>query len=238
MTYSRRNLAEEQKEACQKAQQITAICEQLHITLDPIDWQNAGMRACVTVNTVEISDLLDLSQQDSDSILRRIQIKLLERAALEAVHARPGRKAFMWSPVDVVQPQEFLSLWIITLETEERVAIAEFIRNDQRVYEHYTLDISNKHYLPKLFGPGCTGEFQLGETVTIEERDRRCTGEIIYILPPGKASIHRKPSSRPRHTISGKTYMNDDASRYVVDCNDGFPHVVNQWQIVSETGER
>ena len=83
MTYSHRNIAEEQIEACQKAKQITAICEQFHIKLDPIDWQNSGMRACVTVNSIEISDLLDLCQLDSTSILRRIQIKLFERAALE-----------------------------------------------------------------------------------------------------------------------------------------------------------
>ena len=120
-----------------------AICEQLHITLDPIDWQNCGMRACVTVNTIEISDLLDLGQQDSDSILRRVQIKLLEHAALETMHARPDLKAVIWSPVDVVQPQEFLSLWIITLETDERIAIAEYIRNGQRVYEHYELDMDD-----------------------------------------------------------------------------------------------
>jgi hypothetical protein len=238
MTYSRRNIAEEQKEACQKAKQLMTICEQLHITLDPIDWQNAGMRARVTVNTIEISDLLDLSQQDSDSILRRVQIKLLEHAALEAIHAQPGRKAFVWSPVDVAQPQEFLSLWIITLETDERVAVAEFIRNGQRVYEHYTFDRSNEHCLAKLFGPAYTGEYQLGDTVTIKEREHRHTGEIIYILPPGKASVQRKSSSRARHTISGKAYMNDDASRYIVDCNDGFPHVVNQWQVISEADER
>ena len=39
MTYSHRNLVTEQKEACQKAHQITTICEELSITLDPIDWQ-------------------------------------------------------------------------------------------------------------------------------------------------------------------------------------------------------
>ena len=54
MTYSYRNSAQEQKEACQKAQQLTAMCEQLHIPLDPIDWQHCGMRACVSVNAIEI----------------------------------------------------------------------------------------------------------------------------------------------------------------------------------------
>src|SRR5436305_11743925 len=114
MTYSHRTSADEQKEACQQAKQITAICEQFHITLDPIDWQNAGMRACVTVNAIKIADLLDFDRQDSLSILRRVQIKLFEHAALETIRARPGRRALVWSPVDVIQPQEFLSLWIIT----------------------------------------------------------------------------------------------------------------------------
>ena len=140
MTYLHRNSAQEQKEACQKAKLITAICEQLHIALDPIDWQNCGMRAYVSVNTIEIADLLDLSQQDSASILRRVQMKLLEHAALETVHARPDLKAVIWSPVDVVQPQAFLSLWIITLETDERIAIAEYLRNGQRIYEHYEIN--------------------------------------------------------------------------------------------------
>ena len=232
MAYSRRNSAEEQKEACQKAKQLTAICEKLHITLDPIDWQNSGLRACVTVNTIEISDLLDLGQQDSDSILRRIRIKLLEHAALETLRARPGLKVSIWSPVDVVQPQEFLSLWILTMETDERIAIAEYIRNGQRVYEHYEYDLNDGQQLAKLFGPVHKGEYQLGDTVTIEEHERKCTGEIIYIIPPGKALTSRKYPSRGYHTILGKAYTNDVSSRYIIDCNDGFPHVVNQSQVI------
>jgi hypothetical protein len=233
MTYSHKNSVQEQKEACQQAKQITTICEQLHITVDPIDWQNCGMRACVTVNAIEISDLLDLSQQDSASILRRVQIKLLEHAALETMHAQPDLKAVVWSPIDVVQPQEFLSLWIITLETGKRITIAEYIRNRQRVYEHYEFNRDDGHYLVKLFGPVHTGEYQLGEMVTIEEHERKYTGEIIYILPPSKAFTNRKYPSRGRHTILGKAYTNDVSSRYIVDCNDGFPHVVNQWQVIS-----
>lgn len=238
MTYSHRNIAEEQKEACQKAKQIAATCEQLHIKLDPIDWQNYGMRARVTVNTIEISDLLDLSQQDSDSILRRIQIKLFEHAALETVRARPGHKALIWSPVNVVQPQEFSSLWVITLESDERIAIAEYIRNGQRVYERYEFDVNDGQFLAKLFGPVHTGDYEIGEMVTIEEREHKCTGEIVYILPPGKAFTNRKYPSSGRHTSMGKTYTNEVSSRYIVDCHDGFPHIVNQWQIVSETGEK
>ena len=233
MTYSRRNSAEEQKEACQKATQLMVICEKLHIALDPIDWQNSGMRACVTVNAIEISDLFGLGQQNSDSILRRFQIKLLEHAALETVHARPGLKTLMWSPVDVVQPQTFLSLWILTMETDERIAIAEYIRNGQRVYEPYELNLDDGQQLAKLFGPVHKGEYHLGDTVTIEEHERKCTGEIVYIIPPGKALTSRKYPAKGYHTILGKTYTNDVSSRYIIDCNDGFPHVVNQSQVIS-----
>jgi len=234
MTYAHKNTAEEQKEACQKAKQITDICKQFNITIDPIDWQNAGMRARVTVNTIEISDLLGLSQQNSDSILRLVQIKLFEHTALKAIGARPGCKALIWSPVAVVQPQAFLSLWIITLETDERIAIAEYIRDGQRVYEPYEIDRNDRDYLAKLFGPTHTGEYQLDDMVTIEEHERRSTGEIVYILPPSETLTHRAHPSRGRHTIWGKVHSNHGSSRYVVDCHDGFPHVVNQWQISVE----
>lgn len=234
MTYLHKNSAEEQKEAHLKAQQLMAICENLSITLDPIDWQNAGMRAEVTVNAIAISDLLNLYQQDSDSILRRIRVRLFEHAALQAIHARQGFKASIWSPVDVIQPQEFSSLWIITIETETRIAIAEYIRNGQRVYEPYQLDTHNEQQLAQLFGPLHTGEYQIGESVTIEEHERKHTGEIIYILPASKIVPTRKSLSRGYHTISGKAYTNDASARYLVDCHDGFPHLINQSQVTQD----
>jgi hypothetical protein len=232
MTYSRRNSVDEQQEACQKARQITAICEQFQITIDPIDWQQFGMWAPVKVNNVEIASLLELRQRDSDDILRQVQIKLFAHAALQTLHARPGLKALMWSPVDVVQPQAFLSLWIITLETDERIPIIEVISNGQRVYEHYQFDGDDGQQLVKLFGPAHEGEYHLGDTVTIKERERQYTGQIIYIIPPGKMFTSRKYPSRGYHTIAGTAYTNDVASRYLVDCNDGFPHIVHQSQVI------
>jgi hypothetical protein len=232
MTYSRRNSADEQQEACQKAKQITAICGQFQITLDPIDWQQFGMWAPVKVNTIEIASLLDLRQRDSDDILRQVQIKLLAHAALEAFHARPSLKVLMWSPVDVVQPQAFLSFWIITLETDVRIPIIESIKNGQRVYEHYQFDGADRQQLARLFGPVNEGEYHLGDTVTIKEREHQYTGEIIYIIPPGKVFTSRKSASRGYHTIAGTAYTNDVASRYLVDCNDGFPHIVHQSQVI------
>jgi hypothetical protein len=232
MTYSRRNSADEQQEACQKAKQIIAICGQFHITLDPIDWQQYGMWAPVKVNNIEIASLLDLRQRDSDDILRQVQIKLFAHAALETFHSRQGLKALMWSPVDVVQPQAFLSLWIITLETDERIPIIEFIRNGQRVYEHYKFDGDDGQQLAKLFGPVNEGEYHLGDTVTIREHERQYTGEIIYIIPPGKMFTSRKYGSRGYHSISGTAYTNDVVPRYIVDCKDGFPHIVHQSRVI------
>lgn len=233
MTYTRRNNINEQQEACQQAEQITAICKQFHITLDPIDWQQFGMWAPVKVNDIEIAPLLDLRQRESDDILRQVQIKLFAHAALETLHSRQGLKALMWSPVDVVQPQEFLSLWIITLETDERIPIIESIKNGQRVYELYRFDGEDEQQLAALFGPLNEGEYHLGDTVTIKERERQYTGEIIYIIPPGKMLTNRKYASRGYHTISGTTSTNDVVvSRYIVDCNDGFPHIVHQSQII------
>src|SRR6266702_8388960 len=192
MTYTRRNSVNEQQEAYLKARQLTKTCEQLHITLDPIDWQQFGMWAPVKVNSIEIASLLELGHRDSDDILRQVQIKLFAHAALETLHSRPGLKVLMWSPVDVVQPQAFLSLWIVTLETDERIPIIESIRNGQRVYEHYQFDRADGQQLAKLFGPMNEGEYHQGDIVTIKERERQYTGEIIYIIPPGKMFTSRK----------------------------------------------
>ena len=161
-----------------------------------------------------------------------VQIKLLERAALEAIHARPGLKAVMWSPVEVVQPQEFLSLWIITLETDERIPITESIRQGQRFYEYFTLNRGDEHQLVALFGPASEGAYHLGESITIKDRERYYTGEILYVIPPGKIIPNRKSTSRGYHTIGGTAYRNDVAARYIIDCNDGFPHIVYQSQVV------
>jgi hypothetical protein len=233
MAYSRRNSIDEQHEAFQKAERITAVCEQFHVTLDPIDWQHFGLWAPVKVNDIEIASLLDLGQRDNDDILRQVQIKLFEHAALETLGSRRDLKALMWSPVDVVQPQEFLSLWIITLETDERIPIIESIRDGQRVYEHYPFDGNDEQQFTKLFGPMNEGEYHRGDTVTIKERERQYTGEILYIISPGKMFTNRKYTSRGYHTVSGAANSNDVAvSRYIVDCNDGFPHIVHQTQII------
>lgn len=234
MTYSRCTSVEEYKEAGRKAQQITAVCEQLSITLDPIDWQEHGMQASVKVNGIEIAPLIHLSQRQPDDILRQIQIKLFERAALQAVRAQPNLKAVMWSPVDVVQPQAFSCLWIITLETDERVPITESIRHGQRVYEHFTLTRDDERQLATLFGPPSEGVYHQGDTLTIKERDRQYTGEVLYIIPAGKTFPTRKSGSRGYHTIAGTAYTNDVAARYIVDCRDGFPHIVHQSQVVQQ----
>jgi hypothetical protein len=138
----------------------------------------------------------------------------------------------MWSPVDVIQPQEFLSLWVIILETDERIPIVESIRNEQRVYEYYQFDANDEEQLASLFGPLSEGEYHLGDPVIIKERERQYTGEIIYIIPSGKMSTNRKYPLRGYHTISGKAYTNDVAARYIVDCKDGFPHIAHQSQVI------
>jgi hypothetical protein len=233
MTYTRRNTVEDQQEASQKVQKIKAACEQLHITLDPIDWQQYGMRAPVSVEGIEIASLMDFGSGESDDVLRRVQIKLFEHAAIEAIHAQPGLKAVMWSPVDVAQPQDFLSLWVITLETDERIPITESIIEGKRVYKRFTLDKNDEQQLAALFGPSSEGVYQPGATITIKEREHQYTGEVIYIIPPGKSNPGRKYASRGYHTIAGTAYTNDVTARYIVDCNDGFPHIVHQSQVIN-----
>src|SRR5690242_4550744 len=107
MTYTRRNFAEEQQEACQKAKQLIKLAEQLQIVFDPIDWEQLGMWASVTVDNIEIASLRDLCRRDREDLLSQVQIKLLEQAALETVHAGRGLKAVMWTPVEVIQPHTF-----------------------------------------------------------------------------------------------------------------------------------
>ena len=76
-------------------------------------------------------------------------------------------------------------------------------------------------------GVGCN-------SVTIEAHERKHTGEIIYILPASKIVPSRKSLSKGYHTISGKAYTNDASARYLVDCHDGFPHLINQSQVTQE----
>jgi hypothetical protein len=185
------------------------------------------------VNDIAIASLLDLGRRESDDILRQVQITLLAHAALATLHARPGLKVLTWSPVDVVQPQAFLSLWIIIPETDERIPIIETIKNGQRVYEHYRFDGNDEQQLARLFGPVYEGVYHLGDTVTIKERERQYTGEIMYIIPAGKVSTSRKSTLRGSHTMLGTASTNDVAARYLVNCNDGFPHIVHQWQVIS-----
>jgi hypothetical protein len=232
MTYSHPNAVEELQEACQKARLLTTICEEFHIILDPIDWQQFGMWAPVKVNTIEIALLRDLWQRDRNDVLRQIQMKLLEQAALATLQSRSGLKAVIWSPVEVVQPQAFLSLWIVTLETDERISIVEFLRNGERVYAPFQFDSADEQQLAALFGPASDGEYRPGEVITIKEREHQYTGEIIYILPPNKMISNRKYAPRRYRTVSGRFYTNDIASRYIVDCRDGFPHIAYQSQIV------
>jgi hypothetical protein len=235
MVYSRRNSIEEQQEASHQAQYITTLCEQWHLTLDCIDWQQWGMQALVNVNGVEIAPLLDLGRCERDDLLRLIQLKLLERAALESIPACSEMKALMWRPVTVVQPQDFLSLWVITMETDERIPVVESMHNGQRVYAFYPFDTKDTHQLATLFGAVYQGAYHLGEVVTIKEHARLYTGMIIYSLPPDKGLSNRKITSKGYHTVAGTVYTNDMAATYLVDCHDGFPHVVKQSQIVQDT---
>lgn len=235
MTYSRRNSVEEQQEASSQARHIATLCEQWHLTLDHIDWQQWGMQAPVKVNGVEIASLLDLGPREHDDLLRLVQIKLLERAAIDAIPGRAAKKASMWSPVAVIQPQAFLSLWVITLETEERVPIIESIHDEHRVYELYLFNPANGEQLAKLFGPVFEGMYHLGDVVTIKEHARLYTGDVIYSIPPDKDLPSRKSIARGFHTIAGTSYTNDMAAKYLIDCHDGFPHMVKQSQIVQET---
>ena len=228
MTYSRRDVTEEQQEACQKAQHITAIYRAFQITLDPIDWQHFGLFASVKVNTLEIALLGELWQRDKDDMLRQAQIKLLEHAALQALPFRPNRRAVIWSPVEVLQPQAFLQLWIITFETEERIPVIEFLSDEQRTFAPFSFDGAQGRQLALLFGPAIQGEHRPGEMITIKERGRHYTGEIMYIIAHGTMPSPRRQTTRRYHTAS----PNDEEPRYIVDCRDGFPHIAYQSQIV------
>ena len=230
MTDTHRNFAQEQLEACQKAKQLREIAEQLQIAFDPIDWERLGMWAPVSVGHSEIASLRDLWRLDREDLLRQVQIKLLEQAALETLRPERGLKAVMWSPVEVIQPQTFLSFWIITLQTDERIPVIERIENGRRVYTHFQFDRTDEQQLVMLFGPANKGEYHPGQVVTIKERERQYTGEIIYTISPGKIIPNRKNISKGFQAVGGTTLV---TSRYIVDCGDGFPHIVYQSHIIS-----
>src|SRR5207248_8372056 len=100
-----------------------------------------------------------------------------------------------------------------------------------RVNEHYRFDRNDRQQIVGLFGPMSKGEYSPGEQITIQDRDRRYTGEVIYVIPPGKAPVSRKYATRGFHTSPGPASNSEVAARYIVDCNDGFPHIVNQSQV-------
>ena len=232
MAYSRRNIADEQQEALSTARRITTICYGFHIALDPIDWQQFGLWAPVKVNTIEIASLRDLGQREDEDLLRQIQIKLLAHAALQTLPVRQGLKAVMWTPIEVVQPQAFLSFWVVTLETDLRIPLIESLSNGQRVYDHYRFDGENEQQLAQLFGPVQEGRYQRGEGVILKERDRHYMGEILCALPPGKAPPSRKNAARGYQNLAAIASPNEVVARYLVDCHDGFPHLVYEWQVL------
>jgi hypothetical protein len=232
LSYTQRNTAQDQQEACQKARAITAICQQLSLPPDPINWQKDGMWAKVSVKEIPIAPLLDFGEPRADDILRLVRMKLLEHAALQAAHAGPETKASIWSPVAVVQPQPFLSFWVITLETHERIPIVEVIRGGQRIYEPYPFDRDDAEQTVSLFGPPSQGDHHPGETITIKEHDYHYTGEVLYVIPAGKAANSRKPGAGGSHTFTRTAPLNEVAAKYLVDCNDGFPHLVSSSQVI------
>jgi hypothetical protein len=207
------------------------MCISFQITLDPIDWQQFGLRAPVKIQDTEIALLCDLPAYDRDDLFRQVQNKLFEHAALKTLRSRPGLRAVIWSPVQVIQPQAFLSLWVITLETNERIPIIECMRDGQRTYAPFQMENDQQEPLALLFGPATAGEYAVGEVITIKEHGNNSTGTIIYIIPPDEYRSPKKQVPRRYHTVSGKSYTDSEAARYVVDCQDGFPHIVHQSQI-------
>lgn len=232
MTHSRRDMTTEQQEACQKAQQISAIYEAFQITLDPIDWRQFGLFAPVKIKEIEIALLGDLWKRDRDDMLRQVQIKLLEQAALKTLQPQPNLRAMIWSPVEILQPQTFLSLWIITFETNERVPVIEFLSDGQRTFAPFPFDGARGRHLAQLFGPAIQGEHHPGEIITIKERGQQYTGEIMYVIAHGTMPSTRRQATQRYRAASGPASPHEEEPRYIVDCRDGFPHIAYQSQIV------
>jgi hypothetical protein len=235
MTYARQNTIEEQREATRQVRRLASLCKELYITLDAVDCQQYGMRAPVSVQGIEIASLIDLYQREPADILRMVRIKRLERAALAAAARQPGTKALVWSPVETSGQQDFLSLWVISLETNERVAIAEYVRDGERVYEPYALDRDNEQQLAALFGPTTEGTYRRGERVTIKVRDHEYSGVVLHICAGSRAPTQRTYGSRNSGPLQANS--NEASAKYIVDCGDGFPHIVQQAQVSRETAE-
>ena len=188
MAYSGRNSAAEQQEACHTATQITALCQHFQITLDPIDWQQLGMGASVTVNTIEIASLLDLRQRGAD--VRRYVATLEEWIirTLAACNVRGERR------------EDRIGVWVrrpeLGAEREDKIA-AIGIRVQRWVTLHgiaLNVDCDLSHFSgivpcgvsdPRY---GVTSIRDLGLTTTMAEVDtalRRCFEELF-----GPTALH------------------------------------------------
>jgi hypothetical protein len=71
--------------------------------------------------------------------------------------------------------------------------------------------------LDQLFGPSGHGDYSPGDTITFTENGHTLSGEIIHCAAP-------QTTVRGRHLPTS----------YSVDCEDGFPHIVTQSQIVAK----
>lgn len=101
----------------------------------------------------------------------------------------------IWSPVEVIQPQAFLSLWIITFETGERVPTVEFLSDGQRTFALFPFDGARGRHLALLFGPAIQGEHHPGKIITIKERAQQYTGEIMYVIAHGTMPSPRRQAT-------------------------------------------
>ncbi len=118
-----------------KARRLEALFAELHLSHDPIDWQQAGMLAFVIVNGVVVGDLVTLADE-RERVLGQVRHQLMAAVAFKHLGVERDGHQIRLMPIEPLPPQTTY-LAVVHIDEEVGVPVAEYLRNGKRVYEYY-----------------------------------------------------------------------------------------------------
>ena len=128
-------LPRERNAAEGKARRLEALFAELHLPHDPIDWQQAGMLAFVIVNGVVVGDLVTLADE-RERVLGQVRHQLMAAVAFKHLGVERDGHHIRLMPVEPAPPRTTY-LAVVHIDEEIGVPVAEYLRDDKRVYEYY-----------------------------------------------------------------------------------------------------